>query len=114
MGTGDLAGTARRILINCFTFISSLEPAIDCFRFETRGHEKFSLSILKVFIDMQTSPSSLAAAKSVRGHQTTQEKQVIAAVQSAEEGLTREEISIRAKISLQSTCARRNELLRRG
>jgi hypothetical protein len=85
------------------------------FRPGNEDHGKFSLSILKLFIDTQTSPCLLAAARSVRGHQPLKRKQVIATVQPGEDGLRREEIALRAEdfaaINLRQGA---NELLRRG
>jgi hypothetical protein len=63
---------------------------------------------------MMTHTTKLAA-KSIRGFQTSQENKVVSVVQSTVgDGLTREEISDHAEISLASTCGRANELLRRG
>jgi hypothetical protein len=61
-------------------------------------------------------PTSIAAADSVvRWYISKQDRLIIASVKWAEpHGLIREEISDRTEISIQSTCARCNELLHQG
>jgi hypothetical protein len=61
------------------------------------------------------STSIAAADHVVRWYISKQDRLIIASVKTAEpHGLIREEISDRTEISIQSTCARCNELLRQG
>jgi hypothetical protein len=57
------------------------------------------------------SNTSKSVAQSICGFTPVQEKQVIAVLNTANDGLTREEISSLAEIGLASVCARANELL---
>lgn len=56
-------------------------------------------------------PTSVAAHESIRWFISRQDREIIAALKVAENGLTREELVDRTGIKIQSVCARCNELL---